>query len=352
MVEAWFAIFWFAVVAYAVLDGGNLGAAALRPFVTTGPDERLQVLEAIRPLWSWHEVWLIAAGGALVLAFPSVFAAAFAGYYLALFVLLWLLVLRGISLEVGRHVEDALWRTACDFVFTGSSALLVAVLGLAIGNIIRGVPLDAQGAFHLAFFTDFGVRGDVGLIDWYTLSFAAFWCALVAAHGTTFLALTTAGPVRERSRAAARRLWPVVLVLAVVVVAETRVVRPDVWSSLGSRPLALFFVAVAAAGAFAVASGTYGRPSRPDRRAHAGSCLLIAGLLAARAAAGFPVLLHSTIDPADSVTAYAAATRHESLVIALVWFTPALLLALLWGGVVSRRLRSRVRPPRQTHEAA
>jgi cytochrome d ubiquinol oxidase subunit II len=352
MVETWFAVFWIAATAYAVLDGRNLGAAALRPFVTSGPDERLQVLEAIRPLWSWHEVWLIAAGGALVLAFPPVFAAAFSGYYLALFVLLWLLVLRGIAIEVGRHVENALWQAAWDFVFTGSSALLVLVLGLAVGNIVRGVPLDAQGEFHLAFFTDFGVRGNVGLIDWYTLSFGAFWFALLVAHGATFLAVTTAGPVRERSRGAARRLWPVVLVLAIAVAAETRVVRPDVWSSLVTRPLALVFLAVTAGGAYAVVSGTYGRGSRPGRRAHVGSCLVIAGLLAGRASASFPVLLHSTLDPADSVTAYAAAARHESLVIALVWFTPALLMALLWGALVSRRFRRRVRPFRGAREAS
>src|SRR5262245_26276131 len=137
MPEAWFAIFWFAVIAYAVLDGRSLGAATLRPFVTSDAAEGMQVIEAIRPLWSWHEVWLIAAGGVLVLAFPAVFAATFSGYYLALFLVLWLLVLRGIALEVGRHVENTLWQAAWDFVLTGSSALLAVVLGIAIGNLVR-----------------------------------------------------------------------------------------------------------------------------------------------------------------------------------------------------------------------
>src|SRR5262249_23698111 len=132
-------------------------------------DERRQVLEAIGPMWSWYEVWLVGAGGVLMLAFPPVLAAAFSGYYLALFLILWLLVLRGIAIELGRHMDHPLWNTFWDVVLSGSSGLLLLLLGLAMGSIIRGVPLNEHGEFHMALFTDFQPRGHVGLIDWYTL---------------------------------------------------------------------------------------------------------------------------------------------------------------------------------------
>jgi len=346
MVETWFAIFWFMIAGYVVLDGRNLGAAALRPFVATDAAERRQVVDAIGPLWTWHEVWLVAAGGVLLLAFPAALAAAFSGYYLALFIVLWLLVLRGVSLEVGGHVADPLWHAFWGFVLAASSATLALLLGAAFGNIVRGIPLDSDGDFHLSLFTDFGVRGDVGLLDWYTLSFGALGLTSLAAHGATYLTLKTAGPVRDRSRVAARRLWTGVAALGLVVTAETRVVRPDLWAACGARPLALAFLAVAAAGAAAIFGGMTGSGRGRDRRAFAGSCLLIAGVVATRAAASFPDLLHSTLAPENSMTAYGAAAAHDSLVSALFWWPVAIVLSVVWSILAGLRFRGRVRPVR------
>src|SRR5262249_10252168 len=150
------------------------GAGALRLFVSTTQDERRQVLDAIGPMWSWYEVWLVGAGGVLLLAFPPVLAAAFSGYYLALFLILWLLGLRGVAIELGRHMSHPLWSAFWDLILTASSGLLMVIFGVALGNIIRGVPLNEQGEFHMAFFTDFRVDGHVGLLDWYTLTVGLF----------------------------------------------------------------------------------------------------------------------------------------------------------------------------------
>src|SRR5262245_19588983 len=199
MVELWFGIFWIMVATYLILDGRTLGAGALRPFVASNVDERRQVLDAIGPMWSWYEVWLVGAGGVLLLAFPSVLAAAFSGYYLALFLILWLLVLRGIAIELGRHMDHSLWRSFWDFILTASSALLILLLGMALVNIFRGVPLDERGNFQMAFFTDFRPTGLVGLIDWYSLSVGLFALAGLCAHGATFLTSKTTGVVRERA---------------------------------------------------------------------------------------------------------------------------------------------------------
>jgi cytochrome d ubiquinol oxidase subunit II len=329
MVEIWFGIFWGMIAAYAVLDGRNLGAAALRQFVASNADERRQVLDAIGPLWTWHEVWLVAAGGVLLLAFPAVLASAFAGYYLALFLVIWLLIARGVSMEVGGHVAHPLWQAFWDFVLSSSSALLALLLGLAFGNIIRGVPLDSNGEFHMAFFTDFTARGHVGLIDWYTLSVGALSLVTLAAHGATYLMLTTEGPVRDRSKIVAQRLWLATLSLGLIVTMETWVVRPDLWAA---RPLTLASVVLAATGGLAILNGFR---AGLDLRAYAGSCMLIAGVLAARAAASFPIMLHSTLNPEDSLSAYRAAARHESLVSALPWWIVAAIFSLLcatWAG--------------------
>ena len=134
------------------------------------PEERRQVIAAIGPLWSWHEVWLVGFGGTLLAVFPTLLASAFAGYYLALFLILWCLILRGISLEVGGHINDRMWQGFWDFVFVVANTLLAILFGAAAGNLARGVPLDADGTFSMAFFTDFTPRGHVGLLDWYTVS--------------------------------------------------------------------------------------------------------------------------------------------------------------------------------------
>ena len=199
MIAMWYAIVSLMLIIYVVLDGRNFGAGMLHWFVAKTPEERRQVIAAIGPLWSWHEVWLVGFGGTLLAVFPRLLASAFAGYYLALFLILWSLILRGISIEVGGHIDDRLWQGFWDFVFVFSNFLLAILFGAAAGNVARGVPVDADGNFSMAFFTNFSVRGQVGLLDWYTISIAIFAATILAAHGATYLTLKTEGPVHDRS---------------------------------------------------------------------------------------------------------------------------------------------------------
>ena len=181
MIAAWYGIAGFMLIVYVVLDGRNFGAGMLHWLVAQTPEERRQVIAAIGPLWSWHEVWLVGFGGTVLAVFPKLLASAFAGYYLALFLILWCLILRGISLEVGGHINDRMWQGFWDFVFVLANTLLAILFGAAAGNMARGVPLASDGTFSMAFFTDFTPRGDVGLLDWYTVSVALF--AAVVARG-------------------------------------------------------------------------------------------------------------------------------------------------------------------------
>ncbi len=185
MIAIWYAVVSFMLIVYIVLDGRNFGAGMLHWFVARTPEERRQVIAAIGPLWTWHEVWLLGFGGTLIAIFPRLMASAFAGYYLALFLILWCLILRGISIEVGGHINDRLWQTYWDFIFVFSNFLLAILFGAAAGNVARGVPINPQGNFSMAFFTNFNVRGHVGLLDWYTVSIAILATMMLAAHGAT-----------------------------------------------------------------------------------------------------------------------------------------------------------------------
>src|SRR5260370_15154616 len=207
MIEIWYAILVLVFTIYLVLGGGNFGAGALRLIVAKTAAERRQVFAAIGPLWSWHEVWLVAFGGVLFVAFPRFLATAFSGYYLALYLVLWSLILRGISLEVGGHIDNRLWQGFWDFLFTVSNILLAVLFGTALVNEARGVSLDSNGEFHLACLTDVQVRGHTGLLDWYTISLVLFTLLILAAHGATYLTLKTEGAVHDSMEWLTRRLW-------------------------------------------------------------------------------------------------------------------------------------------------
>ena len=140
---------------YVVLDGFDFGVGILYPFVARTEQERRMALASIGPMFNGNEVWLIAAGGLLFFAFPKAYAAGFSGFYLALIIVLWLLMFRGLALELRSHLDHPLWRQLCDVTFSGASLLLAIVFGAALGNLIRGVPLNRDGYFFVALWTDF-----------------------------------------------------------------------------------------------------------------------------------------------------------------------------------------------------
>src|SRR5271154_4551231 len=144
MAGLWFWIVAAMIATYVVLDGFDLGAGAIYLVAAKTNDERRRVLRAIGPVWDGNEVWLIAAGGTLYFAFPVLYASAFSGFYLALMMVLWLLILRGISIELRGHIDGPLWKPFWDLVFGVSSTLLALLLGVALGNVVRGVPLDSS----------------------------------------------------------------------------------------------------------------------------------------------------------------------------------------------------------------
>ena len=345
MIATWYAIVSFMLIVYVVLDGRNFGAGMLHWLVARTPEERRQVIAAIEPLWSWHEVWLVGFGGTLVAVFPRLIASAFAGYYLALFLILWCLILRGISIEVGGHINDRLWQGFWDFVFVVSNLLLAVLFGVAAGNLVRSVPLDAEGNFSMAFFTDFKVRGYVGLLDWYTISMAVFVTVTLAAHGATYLKLKTEGPVHDRSTTWAKRLWIAAGALLVVVSIESWEVRPGLVRHAIHNPLCWLGLLIIVVSIFALASR---RSAQREMRFFVASNVLLAGLLVTGAAALFPVMLYSTLSPENSLTAYGVAASHSALMLASTWWPVGFALATSYFIFISRRYAGKVSLKRDT----
>jgi cytochrome d ubiquinol oxidase subunit II len=285
------------------------------------------VLAAIGPYWDGNEVWLLASGGVLFLAFPRVLASGLSGFYFAIFLVLWSLILRGIAIEFRSHLEQPVWRAAWDAVFSVSSALLPVLFGAALGNLVRGLPIGEDGWFSLALFTDFSAANPVGILDWFTVSAGVFALATLAGHGAAFLAWKTDGAVHERSRLAAIRLYGAVTVLWPVLTAATWMVNAPMLTALPQRPLAIVLLLVAIAG---LANVWLGLSRRREWQAFAGSCAFLVGMLAATAACVFPVMLRSITDERWSLTVYNSSVPVESLQIALRWWVVAFPLALAY----------------------
>ncbi len=335
---------WYAIIAvmlsvYVVLDGFDFGAGILHLFVARTDEDRKQVFNAIGPFWNGNEVWLLASGGLIVFAFPRVYAAGFSGFYLPLMMVLWLLVVRGLSIEFRSRESNPLWRAFWDTCFFAASLVLAVVFGAALGNVIRGVPLLASGYFDGPLFTDFAPGRYPGVLDWYTVAVGVFAALVLAGHGALFLAYKTVDAVRDRCIRAAKLLWPTILIFSVIVTYLTWVVRPGVYESLLTRPWTWLLALMIIAGFAGVFLSLWrGR----ELCAFAGSVGVIVGLLAATAAGMFPNMLISTVDPAYTLTAFNASASMHGLRIGLYWWVPATLLTALYFSNLYRVFRGKI----------
>jgi cytochrome d ubiquinol oxidase subunit II len=339
------ATFWFwAVVAmlaaYATLDGFDLGAGIIYLLVARTDEERRAVLHSIGPVWDGNEVWLIAGGAVLFLAFPVLYASSFSGFYLPLMIVLWLFMLRGISLEFRNHLDSPAWAPGWDVTFAGASAALAGFLGAAIGNVVRGVPLDRTGYFFLPLWTNFRVGREVGILDWFTIiiGFATFFA--MGEHGALWVAMKTEGELETRCRRFAGLGWWAVLISTALVATISPFVQPHLLDQISNHPWGYVFPALAISGLFGM---RHFNTSAAGNYAFVFSCMYMAGIAASTAFGVFPYVLPSTLNPSFSLTVYNSAAPLHSLEIGLAWFVPALLLAVVYLVVVYRNFAGKVR---------
>lgn len=341
----WFCFVAFMIVMYVLLDGFDLGTGSIYLLVARTDPERREVLASIGPIWNGNEVLLIAAGGTLFFAFPFLYASSFSGFYLPLMIVLWLLILRGTSVEFRNEMNNAVWNPFWDLLISLSSLLLVIFFGVALGNVVRGVPLDVTGYFFEPLWTDFGFGHAAGILDWYTVLVGLLALASLALHGGLWLQMKTKGAVQARARAISGYAWWVMVVLVIVVTAATFTVQGSILSNFKLRPWGFLFPMLAIAGAAGV---KHALTNQREVRAFVFSMMHLAGMLACVVFGIYPMVLPGR-NPAYSLTIQSTQTSAYGLTVALIWWTIGMVLA---GGYLAFSYRSfagRVTVEQDTH---
>ena len=331
LTTVWFAHIAFLWIGYFVLEGFDFGVGMLLPVLGKNEPERRAILRTIGPVWDGNEVWLIVAGGATFAAFPEWYATLFSGFYLALFLILVALIVRGVGIEYRNKRGGAAWRQRWDIAIAISSFLPALLWGVAFANIVAGVPIDANKQFTGNLFT---------LLNPFGLLGGATTLLLFLTHGLVFLALKTEGDLRDRAN---RIVTPVGLVTAVVAVAFLA------WTNVQTGTLVSSGVAALAALAFVGA--LVANRLRREGWAFLGSAVAIALAVASLFLALFPDVMPSSTNPAYSLTTTNAASTPYTLTImtvVAVIFTP---LVILYQGWTYWIFRKRVTVPKSAPKA-
>ena len=323
----WFWIVAVMIAAYVVLDGFDLGVGILSPFVARSEDDRRMLFRSIGPVWDGNEVWLLAGGGTLYFAFPLLYASSFSGFYLPLMIVLWLLIMRGASIELRMHIDHDVWRSFFDGLFFVASALLAIFFGAALANVIRGVPLGADHYFFLPLWTNWRVGANPGILDWYTVIGGVVALVALAVHGALWTVLKTPGELEGRARRAVTPLWTALLVVTLISLPATIAVRPSALDNYRAHPILFLIPALVVATLIGMLSFT---KQKKPLAAFLSSCFYLVFMLVGAAAGLYPMLLPSSTDPAQNITIANALTGSHALHVGLVWWTIGFLLALAY----------------------
>lgn len=340
METIWFICVALMITMYVLLDGFDLGAGAIHLFAARDDRERRMILRSIGPVWDGNEVWLIAAGGTLFFSFPVLYASSFSGFYLPLIIVLWLLMIRGLSIELRAHIGDPMWTSFWDAMFFIGSSLLAVFFGAALGNVVRGVPLNESGYFFQPLWTGFSPFSKTpGILDWYTILIGLLALVTLIVHGSNFIALKTEGGVNARSRRISRRFTFATIALTVLATLATFWVSPWMLRSFNERPYGYVLPLVAIAGLVGMVLFNL-RAS--DRAAFASSTAYIIGMLTSSVFGVYPKVLPA-VNPANSLTIHNAASSDYSQAVGLIWWSIGMVFAAIYFIFVYRLFRGKVR---------
>lgn len=334
----WFCLVAVMIAMYVLLDGFDLGAGAIHFLVAKTAEERRQVIAAIGPVWDGNEVWLLAAGGTMYFVFPSLYASGFSGFYLLLMIVLWLLILRGMSIEFRNHVGGAVWTPLWDFLFCATSLLLPVCYGVALGNVVRGVPLDGSGYFFEPLWTNWRLGEETGILDWYTVLVGVVALTALVMHGALWLQMKTAGVVNERAGRLARRAWWGVMSLTVIVTLVTFVVQHRVRTNLSTWPWGFVFPLLAVGG---LAGVRWNLARKNEANTFFASCAYLAGMLTSTVFGVYPMVLPAR-DSVHSLTVDSAKAGAYGLKVGLVWWAIGMILVVLYFSIVYRSFVGKV----------
>ena len=305
----WFLLVGVLLIGYAILDGFDFGVGVLHLF-TKGENRRRININAIGPVWDGNEVWLLTGGGALFAAFPIVYATVFSAFYLALVLLLFALIFRAVSLEFRGKVESPTWRAVWDWAFGIGSLLPAILLGVALGNILRGVPIDATGSFTGSF---------LGLLNPYSITVGILTLVLFVMHGAIYMTMKTSDDHRQWMMKWITPSWVAFIILYSLATLATFFEAGFLFQGLLTNPLFWVLILLLFGSVLYVPAAMKGEKYF---RAFVASSTLIASVIGLAAVSLFPRLVPSNIDLAYSLTIYNASsttgTLSTMLIIALI----------------------------------
>ena len=316
----WFFLWGLLWAVYFISDGFDLGMGSLLPFIARNEDEKRVIYNSMGPLWDGNEVWLLTAGGVTFAAFPKVYAVMFSSLYSALMLILFALIVRGVSFEFRHQIESPGWKKVWDLCMFIGSILPAILFGAAFANIFRGLPIDQQGVYHGTLFT---------LLNPYGLLGGVLFLLFFLVHGAIWLSIKSEGELHDRARAAASKLW-IVLLAAAVMFLVASYFATNLYANYLANPVLFLVIAITV---LALLGIRIFLAKVALWKAWFSSAVTIIGATFFGVTGLFPNMFPSIIDPGFSLTAQNASSSPMTLKIMLIVaciFVPIVLIYQIW----------------------
>ena len=326
----WFIMVGVLFTGYALLDGFDLGVGALHLLTKSDTDRRLMI-NSIGPVWDGNEVWLVTGGGALFAAFPEVYATAFSGFYMAMILLLFGLIFRAVAIDFRSKLVSKAWRQFWDISFSVSSIVSALLIGVALGNIAYGIPLDAGKEFVGTFF---------GLLHPYALMVGITTVSLFMMHGAIYAVMKTEGDLQDKLRGWVNPTIIFFIICYIIMTLATLLYLPHMSENLKASPV-LFIVPIL--NALAIANIPREMHKGREGRAFLSSCASMMALMALFGVGMFPNLILSNPDPVNSLHIYNAASSQKTLKIMLIIATIGMPLVIAYTVSIYYVFRGKVK---------
>lgn len=334
----WYIVLMLMLTVYVILDGYDFGAGIIHLFFAKTEKDKKAITNAIGPFWDANEVWLIASGGVLFFAFPTLYAASFSGFYLPLIMILWLLIFRAIGLELRGQIHNKIWETIWDKAFGIASLLLALFFGIALGNIVRGVNLgvvtNGVSAHEPHYFflplwnASFSPHAEhLGIIDWFTLLLGIIGVVALAIHGANWIIYKTNSNLNIKLRSVVFKLNFVLLFLVIISLLVWHFIEPKPFHNFIKYPWLWVFPIITFTGLFGLFKV---KTFKKDGFGFVSSSLFLFGGLASTVVSIFPKLLPSTNTTNPDLTIYNMAANQYGLSVGLNWFIVAFILVIIY----------------------